>query len=137
MSPGADAGTGAAPAVRGLGVDAVDIERFRRVLIRRPSLAERVFTDLERDEVSRSSDSSPRLAARFAAKEAVMKALGVGIGDIALREVEIRRSPSGQPRVVLAGRAEAIAAKRGVSAWHLSLTHTALVAVASVVAVGP
>ena len=120
----------------GLGVDAVDIERFRRVLARRPSMAQRLFTESEREEVSRSRDASSRLAARFAAKEAVMKALGVGIGSFDLKEVQIVRMASGAPRIVLAGRAEAVARSKGVSYLHVSLTHTELVAVASVVAVG-
>jgi holo-[acyl-carrier protein] synthase len=133
---GARAALGAPTVVRGVGIDAVDIERFCQVLSRRPAVADRMFTDYEREDVARSLDFRPRLAARFAAKEAVMKALGVGIGELGFKEVEVRRSPSGAPRIVLAGRAAALAASRGVDEWHVSLTHTALVAVASVVAVG-
>jgi holo-[acyl-carrier protein] synthase len=123
--------------VRGLGVDAVDVERFRRVLARRPGFAERIFTARERADAEGARDPQPRLAARFAAKEAVMKALGVGIGAVGFREVEVRRAPSGAPSIALDGRAASLAENKGVSSWYVSLTHTSLVALASVVAVGP
>ena len=122
--------------VCGLGIDAVDVERFRRVMERRPRLAHRVFTDAERAYALRASDPAPRLAARFAAKEAVMKALGVGIGAIGMREIEVTRAETGAPDVVLAGRAAALEQHRGVVGWRVSLTHTELVAIASVVALG-
>ncbi len=122
--------------VCGLGIDAVDVERFRRVMERRPTFAQRVFTDAERAYALRVSDPAPRLAARFAAKEAVMKALGVGIGAIGMREIEVTRAETGAPDVVLAGRAAALEQHRGVVGWRVSLTHTELVAIASVVALG-
>ncbi|MGH9028231.1 MAG: holo-ACP synthase, partial [Acidimicrobiales bacterium] len=103
------------PGVCGLGVDAVDVDRFRQVLERRPLVVDRLFTRSERDDVERSRDSAARLAARFAAKEAVMKALGVGIGELSFGEIEVRRAPGGAPRLVLEGRAAALAASRGVS----------------------
>ena len=134
MSPASqDRGTGE---VRGVGIDAVDVERFRGVLRRRPALAQRVFTDAERAYAGRSRDPGTRLAARFAAKEAVLKALGVGVGAVGWREVEVVRDGDGAPGVRLSGRAASLAARLGVDGWHLSLTHTATVAVASVVAVG-
>ncbi|HUC38269.1 MAG TPA: holo-ACP synthase [Acidimicrobiales bacterium] len=123
-------------AVRAVGIDAVDVARFRRVMTRRPRIADRVFTDSERAHAAAASDPAPRLAARFAAKEAVMKALGVGIGALAMRDVEVVKTEGGAPRIELAGTAEAIALRRGIGAWHVSLTHTDLVAIASVIAVG-
>jgi len=126
-----------AGAVRGIGIDAVDVDRFRRVLDRRPRLADRVFTSLERKDVASTKDPSERLAARFAAKEAVMKALGVGIGALGFNEVEVVRLESGEPQLVLVGRAADLAADRGIERWLVSLTHTETVAIASVVAVGP
>jgi holo-[acyl-carrier protein] synthase len=120
--------------VAGIGVDAVDVGRFRAVLARRPRLVGRLFTDGERSYASRTADPGPRLAARFAAKEAVLKALGVGIGAAAFRDVEVVRGADGVPRLALAGRAAALARAQGVRRWHLSLTHTDLVAVASVLA---
>jgi len=122
--------------VRGIGVDAVDVARFRMVLDRRPGLARRLFTDAERSYADSGRDPGPRLAARFAAKEAVLKALGVGIGATGFHEVEVVRGDDGAPRLALAGRAASLAAARGIRWWHISLTHTDLVAVASVVAEG-
>jgi holo-[acyl-carrier protein] synthase len=122
-------------ALIGLGLDAVDVERFRRVLERRPSVAERLFTDDERAYGDSASDPATRLAARFAAKEAVMKALGVGLGAFGFHEVEVvRDADTGAPSLSLTGRAAALAAEHGVTQWRVSLTHTALVAEAVVAA---
>ena len=82
----------AAGAIVGVGVDAVDVGRFRRVLDRRPNFAARCFTDSERSDATGSADEAQSLAARFAAKEAVMKALGTGIGGFALTDVEVCRT---------------------------------------------
>jgi len=120
--------------VIGIGIDAVEVDRFRAVLARRPSLADRVFTPGERSYVARSADPVPRLAARFAAKEAVMKALGVGLGAFGFHDVEVVSAPSGAPALVLSGRAAALAADRGVVGWRLSLTHTSRSAQAVAVA---
>jgi holo-[acyl-carrier protein] synthase len=127
------------PGVVGIGVDAVDVDRFREVLARRPGLAERLFTGAERADAARSPDAAARLAARFAAKEAVMKALRSGIGSFALRDVEVVRAPgtgatSGAPSLVLRRRAAELARGRQVGRWHVSLTHTRRLAVAMVVA---
>lgn len=109
----------------GIGIDAVEVDRFRSVLARRPTLAERVFTPGERSYVAGSADPVPRLAARFAAKEAVMKALGVGLGAFAFHDVEVVSEPSGAPSLRLTGRAAALASSRGVVDWRVSLAHTA------------
>lgn len=122
-----------APAL-GLGVDAVDLERFRTSLARTPGLVARLFTDAERAYASRRRDPTERLAARFAAKEAVMKALGVGLGAFPFRDVEVARADSGEPALVLRGAAAELAAARGVQRWHVSLTHTATTAIAVVLA---
>lgn len=118
----------------GIGIDAVDIQRFRELLARRPKVAARLFTDGELAYGARWHDPAPRLAARFAAKEAVMKAMGVGLGAVAFRDVEVVSAPSGAPSLVLRGTAEARAAGLGVAAWKLSLTHTDTVAQAVAVA---
>jgi holo-[acyl-carrier protein] synthase len=117
-----------------MGVDLVDMERFRQVLQRRPSMSERVFTPGEREYAGSLADPVPSLAARFAAKEAVMKAMGVGLGAFAFHEVEVRRLPSGQPELVLSGAAVRLAAERAVGSWLVSLTHTATAAAAVVLA---
>lgn len=131
---GAVGGAGAAGAVVGIGVDAVDIDRFRMVLARSPSLVARLFTDGERDHAAAAGDPSARLAARFAAKEAVMKVLGVGLGAFAFRDVEVLRAGSGSPSLALGGRAATLADGHGAAVWHLSLTHTERTAVAVVLA---
>jgi holo-[acyl-carrier protein] synthase len=115
----------------GIGIDAVDVERFALLLARRPHLATRLFTEGERDA---AAGSAARLGARFAAKEAVMKALGVGLGAFKFREVEVVLLASGAPELRLHGAAAVLAAERGVGRWHVSLTHTALTAQAVVVA---
>jgi holo-[acyl-carrier protein] synthase len=120
--------------VIGVGVDVVDIDRFRRVLARRPAMHDRLFTTAELDYARAAGDDVPRLAARFAAKEAVMKALGVGLGAFSFKDVEVERHPSGAPSLVVRGGAESLAAERGVARWHLSLSHTDHVATAIAVA---
>jgi holo-[acyl-carrier protein] synthase len=120
--------------VRGIGTDLVDVDRFRAVLQRTPQLAERLFSDAELAYAAAAADPTERLAVRFAAKEAVMKALGVGLGAFALRDVEVARAGSGQPWLLLHGGAAALAEERGVSRWLLTLAHTGRVASATVVA---
>ncbi|MFZ0059251.1 MAG: holo-ACP synthase [Acidimicrobiales bacterium] len=118
----------------GIGLDAVDVTRFRRVLARHPRLADRVFTARERADVAGRSDPVPGLAARFAAKEAAMKALGVGIGAVRLSEIGVVRAASGAPSLETSGRAAARAAALGVGVLRVSLTHTDTHAGAVVVA---
>lgn len=108
----------------GIGLDLVDIGRFRRVLDRRPSMWERLFTAGEVGYVRTLADPVPSLAARFAAKEAVMKALGVGLGSFPFVDVEVQRIASGEPRLQLSGAAAALAEKHGIGGWALTLTHT-------------
>ncbi|MEX2100793.1 MAG: holo-ACP synthase [Acidimicrobiia bacterium] len=120
----------------GLGTDVVEVERFRLALQRRATLADRIFTNGEREYGAQQHDPAESLAARFAAKEAVMKALGVGLGDFEFHDVEVVRAASGAPSLVLTGKAEAIAAERGVVAWHVSLSHTTSAAIAVVIAIG-
>jgi holo-[acyl-carrier protein] synthase len=120
--------------VIGVGIDAVDVERFRQLLARRPALAHRVFTEAERSALSDRADPVPGLAARFAAKEAVMKALGTGLGGVRFADVEVVRAGSGAPRLEVSGLAAQRARALGVTSWHLSLTHTGSVAAAVVVA---
>jgi len=124
------------PGVVGIGTDLVEIERFRLALQRTPRIAERLFSDAERGYAARFRDPAPRLAARFATKEAVMKALGVGLWKFAMRDVEVVRQPSGQPEVVLYRRAAELAGARGVVSWQLTLTHTDETAQAIALALG-
>jgi holo-[acyl-carrier protein] synthase len=119
----------------GLGVDLVDLDRFAGVLDRRANFVTRVYTVRERDYCEQAKGSSKRVeryAVRFAAKEAVMKALGVGLGSFGFHDVEIERAESGDPTLTLRGKAAAIAAERGASEWHVSLSHSDAIAVAVV-----
>jgi holo-[acyl-carrier protein] synthase len=118
----------------GIGLDLVDVPRFARVLGRRPSIRDRLFTPAERAYAGTLADPAESLAARFAAKEAVMKALGVGLGAFAFCDVEIQRQPSGEPRLALSGRAAELARERSVQYWLVSLTHTSMTAAAVVLA---
>lgn len=112
----------------GLGTDVVDLDRFRTALGRTPALAARLFTDGERAAAAERRDPVPALAARFAAKEAAMKVLGVGLGAVDWHDVEVVRLPSGRPRLQVSGRAAVLADEAGITTWHLSLSHSALVA---------
>ncbi len=118
----------------GIGVDVVDIERFRRSLARTPTMRERLFTDVELAYVAPQADPVPSLAARFAAREAVMKSLGLGLGAFGFHDGWVERADSGAPSLAVTNRAAELAAAAGGSRWHLSLTHSELVAVAYVVA---
>jgi holo-[acyl-carrier protein] synthase len=123
--------------IRGLGTDLVEIERFRLALQRRSSLPARLFTDAEQAYAYEHHDPVSRLAARFGAKEAVMNALGAGLGSFAFREVEVvRDDDSGAPSLALHGAAASLAEERGVRAWQVSLTHTDVTAMAVVLALG-
>lgn len=122
--------------VVGVGIDAVDLDRFRRVLGRRAHLADRLFTEGERAYARAAADPVPRLSTRFAAKEATMKALGVGLGAFRFAEVEVVRLGLEAPTLVLHRSALERARRAGVTRWHLSLTHTDQVAMALVVAEG-
>ncbi len=114
-----------------VGVDVVDVARFALALQRRPRLLERLFTARERSD---TNDRPERLAARFAAKEAVLKALGSGLGDASFRHIEVQRQPSGAPVIVLYAEALELARSRGVGVLHVSLSHTDSTATAFVIA---
>ena len=120
--------------VVGVGIDLVDVARLRSAMARRPGFATRVFTDRERDTPATGGRAIERLAARFAAKEATMKALGVGLGAFALRDVEVVVDEGGRPSLRLHGAAVERAGRLGVRSLVVSLSHTATLASAVVVA---
>jgi holo-[acyl-carrier protein] synthase len=111
----------------GVGIDVCDIARFAQTLLRTPALAARLFTEGEQNLPPRS------LAARFAAKEALAKALGAPRG-LLWTDAEIRTAPDGRPSLHVSGTVAAAAARLGVTRWHLSLTHDAGIATAVVIA---
>lgn len=111
----------------GVGIDVAEIERFSRALRRTPALAERLFTERERGLPARS------LAARFAAKEALAKALGAPRG-LLWTDAEVVSGPDGKPSLKVTGTVAAAARKAGVTTWHLSLSHDGGIATAMVIA---
>lgn len=123
--------------VRGIGIDIVEVERMEQALARwGDSFVSRVFTAHEDERARHPRARSMRLAARFAAKEAVMKALGLGWRTMAWREIEIRNDPLGRPTVLLSGGAARAAAQQGVGTIHVTLSHTHGLALASALALG-
>lgn len=125
--------------VKGIGVDVVDVERFRHSLERTPTMRERIFVAEELDYVAPKLDPVPSLAARFAAREAVMKAMGLGLGAFSFHEVwvhveRVGGAATGPPSLVVTGRALDLAIARGIGRWHVSLSHDGPVAIAQVVA---
>lgn len=121
----------------GIGVDMVDIERFRLSYERfGERLLARLFTSAEIECCLRRNDFMPCLAVRFAAKEAVAKSLGTGFRGFGPRDVEVRKNGQGAPRVVLHGKARELAGHLGITAVYLSLSHEGDRAVAFAIAVG-
>ena len=118
----------------GIGVDLCEVDRMRTALERTPTLRDRVFTDAEQAYCDQRRDPTERYAARFAAKEAVLKAMGLGLGACGWREIEVARAESGAPSVVLHGQARTLAEERGIRSWQLTMTHTHRVAEAIAVA---
>ena len=118
----------------GIGIDAVDVARMRATITRTPSFRSRCFTLDERSYAERAHDPAERYAVRFAAKEAVMKAMGVGLGAFGFYDVAVSRADDGVPSLIITGEAARLAAVRGIARWHLSLTHTELIAAAYVIA---
>lgn len=120
----------------GLGVDIVEIERMRTILDRTPSFAERVFSPEECAYCLAKSNPAAHFALRFAAKEAVVKALGTGFSDgINVRDIEVVRTKGGKPVAKLSGRAFEIAQEQGVRDLPISLSYTHSDAVACAMAV--
>ena len=117
----------------GIGVDVVDIARFDSLVARRPRFLARVLTEAERSHRDGTQRSVNSLAARFAAKEAVAKALGAP-GGMRWHDCEVLTDSSGRPSLRLAGTVAAAAERAGVTRWHLSLTHDGPVAIAYVIA---
>ena len=116
-----------------VGIDVVLVDRFARALERTPLLGDRLFTEGERMSVSGNPRSAESLAVRFAAKEAVAKALGAPAG-LRWHDCEIVSDPDGRPWLTVSGTVATVAAERGVNRWHLSLSHDGGIASAMVIA---
>ena len=116
------------------GVDIIEVARIDQAILRhKDRFFNRFYTPRELIE---AEGRTPALAARFAAKEAVAKALGCGIGDVGWKEIEIVRDSQRRPEIVLHGAAKTLAEQRGLREWSISLSHTHEHAVALVVASG-
>lgn len=122
-------------ALAGVGVDIVEIARMERILERTPSFARRVFTEEERTYCDGAARPAAHYACRFAAREAVLKALGCGFSrGVRFDDVSVTQDATGRPRARLAGRAAEIAAEQGVLDVAISLSFTREMAVANAVA---
>jgi holo-[acyl-carrier protein] synthase len=128
--------TGGLPAsVIGIGVDIVDTERFATVIARTPRIVTRLFTEAESLNSDGADRSAVSLAARFAAKEAVAKVLGDTQG-LEWHHCEVVTDSFGKPSLRISGTVAQAALARGISSWHLSLSHDDGHAIAFVVAEG-
>jgi holo-[acyl-carrier protein] synthase len=118
-----------------IGIDIIEVARIREVLLRTPRFAERVFTPAERVYCdSRGAVAAQHYAARFAAKEAALKALQTGWrGGISWQDVEISARESGAPFLIFRGQVSEVFNKFGATATHLSMSHTSQHAIAQVV----
>lgn len=121
--------------IEGLGVDIVEIDRMAAALARHPGMKERIFSEAERRYCDKRNRPEVHYALRFAAKEAVLKALGTGFSGMKFTDVEVMRDPKGRPVPHLSGRAAEVAKEMGIVEMHLSLSYTHTTAVASAVAI--
>ena len=117
----------------GVGIDVVPIARFAEALSRTPTLAARLFTEGELITEAGLPRSAESLAARFAAKEALAKALGAG-GGMAWTDAEVRTDGDGRPSLTVQGTVAERASALGVTRWHVSLSHDGGIASATVIA---
>ena len=122
--------------ITGIGTDLIEIVRIQRAIEKNPHFMERVYTANEIAYCRRKKNAWQSFAARFAAKEAVSKALGTGIGPVGLMEIEILNAENGQPKVVLHGKALQLAADRNIQRVHISLRHSEAYAMATAVLEG-
>ncbi len=120
--------------ILGIGIDIIHVRDVRTALATYGSrYTEEIFTSQERSYCESTKDPAQRYAARFAAKEACMKALGTGWAkDIQWTDIAVVNLPSGAPEVTFSGAAQSIARERGVACCHLSLSHTPDLAIAEV-----
>lgn len=121
--------------ITGIGTDLVDVERIQRMLERfGDRFTGRVYSPHECDYCRTKAVPAIHFAARFAAKESLLKSLGIGLGmGVGMKDIEVRNNPSGKPSLTLYGKAGEMMKERGITAVHLSLTHTRTQAMAAVV----
>ena len=119
----------------GVGIDVCPVDRFAASIARTPGLRDRLFTAAEQHTVSGATRTAESLAARFAAKEALAKALGAP-GDLHWHDAEVTVGEHGRPHLEIRGSVAGRAAQLGITTWHLSLSHDGGIASAVVVAEG-
>jgi holo-[acyl-carrier protein] synthase len=117
----------------GIGIDVVPVARFAATLERTPNLRHRLFTPAEQVTAWGAPRSAESLAARFAAKEALAKALGAG-GGMSWTDAEVLVDDVGRPSLAITGTVLARADSLGVKHWHISLSHDGGIAAATVIA---
>jgi phosphopantetheine--protein transferase-like protein len=123
--------------IKGVGIDFIRVERVNQAYRRRPErFLQRIFTIKEREAILKKANPASFIAARFAAKEAVAKALGSGIGPVRWREMEILSGERGKPVVHLTGKAQRWAEKHGIAGVEVTISHDGPYAVAAAIAYG-
>lgn len=121
--------------IKGIGIDLIEIYRVKKMFEAHPlGVKKKIFTEHELNYCRVKKDPFPHLAARFAAKEAVAKALGTGISGISWQEIEVRKEISGKIGINLSGKAKELAVKAGITKVFLSLSHSKNYAVAQAIA---
>ncbi|HWI55131.1 MAG TPA: holo-ACP synthase [Desulfobacteria bacterium] len=120
--------------IKGTGVDIVEISRIEKAINRRDGFLRRVYTVRELEDCMAEKPRTSSLAARFAAKEAVSKALGTGIGKVKWTDIEIINQSTGKPEVFLRGGARDIMLELGIATIELSMSHSREYAVAFAIA---
>lgn len=123
-------------AIKGIGVDVVELPRIAAVVEKHPNFGKRLFTEIEQARCFGPQPDIAAIAARFAVKEAVSKALGTGIGSVGWKDIETTSAESGAPLVTLCGKAAELAEKMGVKQVHCSISHERSVAVAMIILEG-
>lgn len=118
----------------GVGTDLIEIARVKLALRRRPSLEKRLFLPAEIAYCRHKADPYPSFAARFAAKEAVLKAMGMGIGACSWQDISIEVNARGAPEITMHGQGVELARSLGIKEFKVSVSHTKFYALAHVIA---
>ena len=122
--------------IKGTGVDIIEIERIKKVVSSSNKFVSRVYTNSEIEYFNSRNSNPCHLAGTFAAKEAVLKALGTGLRDMDWKDIEIKRNSLGKPIVVLHGNAVVLANSLGIKKMHISISHSRDYAIAQATAEG-
>lgn len=120
--------------IAAIGIDIIEVGRIRKLLEKGERFKKRIYTNLEQEYCDGKKNAALSYAARFAAKEAFLKALGTGLsGGVSFKEIELVNDEKGKPELNLYGKARAMVLKKGGSAWHVSLSHLEDLAAAVVI----